>query len=559
MRFTQMFLKTYRDAPADAEIKSHKLLVRAGYMKKQSAGTYIYMPLAIKVINKIEKVIREELDKVGCVELQMPMLLTQDVYAGRIDKFGNDMFRLKDRNNKDYCLAPTHEEIFTQTVKDYVTSYKQLPVVLYQIQTKFRDEVRPRFGLIRAKEFIMKDAYSYDTNKENLNKTFQLMSDTYDKIFDRLGLDFVSVEADNGAMGGSGSREFMVKNDIGEDEIMVCEHCKYAANVEKAPCVFEEIVSNEKHLSKELVKTPSVKTIKELVEFLKVDEKNFLKVVAYSCDNGVVLALVRGDREVEEVKLSNLINSNKFEMASHEEILNAGSCAGFIGATYDLKKVFVVADNEVKNMVNFVMGGNKEDFHYINANLEDLKIDKFADIRKCVAGDKCPKCGRPMISIRGIEVGHIFKNDTHYTELLDCKYLDENGKQQLMEMGCYGIGVTRTLSALVEQYSDDNGIVWPRLVSPYDVHLVLANAKDDEMTARANDMYAKLQALGLDVLYDDRKESFGVKLKDAELLGMPYIVVVGRDSDKGMYEFIERSTLEKQLKSYEDIIQILKK
>ena len=559
MRFTQMFLKTYRDAPADAEIKSHKLLVRAGYMKKQSAGTYIYMPLAIKVINKIEKVIREELDKVGCIELQMPMLLTQDVYAGRIDKFGNDMFRLKDRNNKDYCLAPTHEEIFTQTVKDYVTSYKQLPVVLYQIQTKFRDEVRPRFGLIRAKEFIMKDAYSYDTNKENLNKTFQLMSDTYDKIFDRLGLDFVSVEADNGAMGGSGSREFMVKNDIGEDEIMVCEHCKYAANVEKAPCVFEEIVSNEKHLSKELVKTPSVKTIKELVEFLKVDEKNFLKVVAYSCDNGVVLALVRGDREVEEVKLSNLINSNKFEMASHEEILNAGSCAGFIGATYDLKKVYVVADNEVKNMVNFVMGGNKEDFHYINANLEDLKIDKFADIRKCVAGDKCPKCGRPMISIRGIEVGHIFKNDTHYTELLDCKYLDENGKQQLMEMGCYGIGVTRTLSALVEQYSDDNGIVWPRLVSPYDVHLVLANAKDDEMTARANDMYAKLQALGLDVLYDDRKESFGVKLKDAELLGMPHIVVVGRDSDKGMYEFIERSTLEKQLKSYEDIMQILKK
>lgn len=559
MRFTQMFLKTYRDAPADAEIKSHKLLVRAGYMKKQSAGTYIYMPLAIKVINKIENVIREELDKVGCIELQMPMLLTQDVYAGRIDKFGNDMFRLKDRNNKDYCLAPTHEEIFTQTVKDYVTSYKQLPVVLYQIQTKFRDEVRPRFGLIRAKEFIMKDAYSYDTNKENLNKTFQLMSNTYDRIFERLGLDFVSVEADNGAMGGSGSREFMVKNDIGEDEIMVCEHCKYAANVEKAPCVFEEIESNEKHLSKELVKTPSVKTIKELVDFLKVDEKNFLKVVAYACDNGVVLALVRGDREVEEVKLSNLINSNKFEMASHDDIASTGSCAGFIGATPDLKKVYVVADNEVKNMVNFVMGGNKEDYHYINANLDDLKIDKFADIRKCVAGDKCPKCGKPMISIRGIEVGHIFKNDTHYTELLDCKYLDENGKQQLMEMGCYGIGVTRTLSALVEQYSDDNGIVWPRLVSPYDVHLVLANAKDEEMTARADEMYAKLHALGLDVLYDDRKESFGVKLKDAELLGMPYIVVVGRDSDKGLYEFIERSTLEKQIKSYEEIIQILKK
>lgn len=559
MKLSQMFLKTYRDAPADAEIKSHKLLVRAGYMKKQSAGTYIYMPLAIKVINKIESVIREELNKVGCIELQMPMLLTQDVYAGRIDKFGNDMFRLKDRNNKDYCLAPTHEEIFTQTVKDYVTSYKQLPVVLYQIQTKFRDEVRPRFGLIRAKEFIMKDAYSYDTNKENLNKTFQLMSDTYDKIFERLGLDFVSVEADNGAMGGSGSREFMVKNDIGEDEIMVCEHCKYAANVEKAPCVFEEVKSDEKHHSKELIKTPSVKTIKELVDFLKVEESKFLKVVAYACDNGVVLALVRGDREVEEVKLSNLINSTKFEMASHEDILNIGSCAGFIGATLSLKNVFVVADNEVKNMINFVMGGNKVDYHYINANLEDLKIDKFADIRKCVAGDKCPKCGKPMISIRGIEVGHIFKNDTHYTELLDCKYLDENGKQQLMEMGCYGIGVTRTLSALVEQYSDENGIVWPRLVSPYDIHLVVANAKDEEMMKRANQVYVNMCEAGLDVLYDDRKESFGVKLKDAELLGMPYIVIVGRDSDKGQYEFIERTTLEKHVKSYEEIIQIIKK
>ena len=559
MKLSQMFFKTYRDAPADAEIKSHKLLVRAGYMKKQSAGTYIYLPLAIKVINKIENVIREELDKVGCIELQMPMLLTQDVYAGRIDKFGNDMFRLKDRNNKDYCLAPTHEEIFTQTVKDYVTSYKQLPVVLYQIQTKFRDEVRPRFGLIRAKEFIMKDAYSYDTNKENLNKTFQLMSDTYDKIFNRLGLDFVSVEADNGAMGGSGSREFMVKNDIGEDEVMVCEHCKYAANVEKAPCVFEEVKSNVKHLEKQLVKTPSVKTIKELVDFLKAKEEDFLKVVAYATDKGVVLAIVRGDREVEGVKLSNLINSTKFEMATHDDIVKTGSVAGFIGATPELRNVYVVADNEVKNMANFVMGGNKEDFHYVNANLEDLKIDKFADIRKCVAGDKCPKCGKSMISIRGIEVGHIFKNDTHYTELLDCKYLDENGKQQLMEMGCYGIGVTRTLSALVEQYSDDHGIVWPKLVSPYDVHLVVANAKDEEMLGRANDVYAKLQGLGLDVLYDDRKESFGVKLKDAELLGMPYIIVVGRDSEKGLYEFIERNTLAKQLKSYEEIMQILKK
>lgn len=559
MKFSQMFLKTYRDDPADGEIKSHKLLVRAGYIKKQSAGTYVYLPLAVKVLNKIQNVIESELDKSGCIKVQMPMLLTQDVYSGRIDKFGNDMFKLKDRNGKDYCLGPTHEEMFTQTIKDAITSYKQLPVILYQTQTKFRDEVRPRFGLIRAKEFIMNDAYSYDIDKAGLDNSFQKMSDTYDRIFDKLGLDFVSVEADNGAMGGSGSREFMVKNDVGEDEIMVCEHCKYAANVEKAPCVFEHIETKVEHKSKSLVKTPSVKTIDELAEFLHTTPQNFLKVVAYDTDKGLVLALVRGDREVEEVKLSNLLDTTKFEMASHDLIAKSGSVAGFIGATKDLKNVFVVADNEVKDMHNFVMGGNKEDYHFENANLEDLKIDTFADIRKCVAGDKCPKCGHPMIVIRGIEVGHIFKNDTHYTELMDCKYLDINGKQQLMQMGCYGIGVTRTLSALVEQYSDENGIVWPEIVAPYNVHIVVANVKDEALVERANTLYDNMIQSGLDVIMDDRKESFGVKLTDAELLGMPYIVIVGRDSVNGMYEFIERKTLQKTLKSYEDIMQIVKK
>lgn len=559
MRLSQMFIKTYRDDPADSEIKSHKLLVRAGYIKKQSAGTYVYLPLAVKVLGKIQNVIESELDRSGCIKVQMPMLLTQDVYTGRIDKFGNDMFKLKDRNGKDYCLGPTHEEMFTQTIKDAITSYKQLPVILYQTQTKFRDEVRPRFGLIRAKEFIMNDAYSYDTDKAGLDKSFQKMSDTYDRIFDRLGLDFVSVEADNGAMGGSGSREFMVKNDVGEDEIMVCEHCKYAANVEKAPCVFEEKVIDVKHKTKSLIKTPNVKTIEELANFLHTTPQNFLKVVAYDTDKGLVLALVRGDREVEEVKLVNLLDTTKFEMASHDAIAKSGSVAGFIGATQDLKNVYVVADNEVKNMHNFVMGGNKEDYHFENANLEDLKVDVFADIRKCVAGDKCPKCSHPMITIRGIEVGHIFKNDTHYTELMDCKYLDVNGKQQLMQMGCYGIGVTRTLSALVEQYSDDNGIVWPEIVAPYNAHIVIANVKDEMLVERANVLYDKMIQNGFDVLMDDRKESFGVKLKDAELLGMPYIIVVGRDSENGLYEFVERKSLSKLLKTFDEIMTILKK
>lgn len=559
MKLSQMFVKTYRDDPADSEIKSHKLLARAGYIKKQAAGTYVYLPLAVKVIGKIQNVIETELDKAGCVKVQMPMLLTQDVYAGRIEKFGNDMFKLKDRNGKDYCLGPTHEEMFTQTVKDAITSYKQLPIILYQTQTKFRDEVRPRFGLIRAKEFIMNDAYSYDVDKAGLDKSFQKMSDTYDKIFAKLGLDFVSVEADNGAMGGSGSREFMVKNKVGEDEIMVCEHCRYAANVEKAPCVVVETKSNVKHKSKSLVKTPSVKTIEELAKFLNTTSDNFLKVVAYDTDRGLVLALVRGDREVEEVKLKNLLDTTKFEMASHEMIEKACSVAGFIGPTKDLKNVYVVADNEVRNMHNFVMGGNKEDYHFENANIEDLKIDVYADIRKCVAGDKCPKCGEPMIVIRGIEVGHIFKNDTHYTQLLDCKYLDVNGKQQVMQMGCYGIGVTRTLSALVEQYSDDNGIVWPKIVAPYIAHIVVANAKDENMLNRAMALHDNFTKAGLDVIIDDRKESFGVKLTDAELLGMPYIIIVGRDSDKGLYEFIERKTLNKSLKTEEEIMQIIKK
>lgn len=558
MKFSQMFLKTYRDDPADGEIKSHKLLARAGYIKKQSAGTYVYLPLAVKVLNKIQNVIESQLDASGCIKVQMPMLLTQDVYAGRIEKFGNDMFKLKDRNGKDYCLGPTHEEMFTQTIKDAITSYKQLPVILYQTQTKFRDEVRPRFGLIRAKEFIMNDAYSYDVDKAGLDKSFQKMSDTYDRIFEKLGLDFVSVEADNGAMGGSGSREFMVKNDVGEDEIMVCEHCKYAANVEKAPCVFEEDNKKIGHKTKSLVKTPSVKTIDELASFMHTTAQNFLKVVAYDTDKGLVLALVRGDREVEEVKLKNLLDTTKFEMASHEDIAKAGSVAGFIGATPDLKNVYVMADNEVKNMHNFVMGGNKEDYHFENANIEDLNVDVFADIRKCVAGDKCPKCGKPMIVIRGIEVGHIFKNDTHYTDLLDCKYLDVNGKQQVMQMGCYGIGVTRTLSALVEQYSDDNGIVWPEIVAPYKVHIVIANAKDEVLVERANKLYDSLIANNIDVIMDDRKESFGVKLTDAELLGVPYIVIVGRDSANGQYEFIERKSLDKSLKTCDEIMQILK-
>jgi len=550
-----MLFKTFREAPADAEIKSHKLLVRGGYIKKQGMGSYIYLPLALRVIDKINNVIREELDGVGCSEVLMPMLLSQDVYEHRITKFGSSMFRFQDRNGKDFCLGPTHEEVFTNLVKDNVTSYKQLPMILYQIQTKFRDEVRPRFGLQRTKEFIMKDAYSYDRDLAGLNKSFDLMSDAYSKIFNRLGLDFVKVEADNGAMGGSGSREFMVKNDVGEDEIIVCHDCGYAANTEKAECVFKEEKQNVKLLEKSLVKTPSVKTIDELCSFLNTDSKQFVKVVAYNYDKGVVLALVRGDREVEEVKLINHLNTIKLEMASSQDIQTIGSVAGFIGATKDLKNCVVVADNEIKNMANFVIGGNKEDYHYVNVNLTDLKVDNFIDLRKAVKGDICPRCGKALDLIRGIEVGHIFKNETTYTEALDCKYLDENGKSQLMQMGCYGIGVTRTLSSIVEQYGDENGIVWPEIIAPYQVYITTANWKDEQQSQTCEKVYKELLNKGVEVLFDDRKENIGLKLKDAELIGIPKIVVIGRDIADGKVEVIERKTLEKQIVELNDFLK----
>ncbi len=572
MKISQMLFKTYREAPADAEIKSHKLLVRAGYIKKQSAGTYIYLPLGLRVINKIENVVREEMNKAGAIELAMPQLLPQDVYAGRINKFGNDMFRLKDRNAKDMCLGPTHEEVFTMLVKDYVTSYKQLPVTLYQIQNKFRDEVRPRFGLQRCKEFIMKDAYSFHTDGVSLTETYQKIRDAYSRIFERLGLDVVPVDADTGAMGGSGSQEFMAKNDQGEDEIAVCQHCSYAANIEKAKVVYNKVNLDEQPKTAQLVITPSVKTIDELLKYFNAvysgnyGADKFLKSVVYNSDKGIVVAFVRGDREVEETKLINYLGLTTLEMANAEQIVNIGSIAGFVGPM-NLKNCIMVADNEVLNMVNFICGANATDRHLMNVNLSDMQLhcivdgdelSTFADIRKIASGDVCPECGGVIQLIRGIELGHIFKLGTRYTRQLECKFLDENGKSQYMEMGCYGIGVSRTLSALVEQYADDKGIVLPEIVAPYKLEIVVANSKDETQTKVATKLHDSLEKLGVEVLLDDRKESIGVKLNDAELIGVPYIVVVGRGAQDDKLELIKRATGEKQQLSSKEIAKLMK-
>ena len=558
MKLSNMFFKTFREDPANAEINSHKLLVRAGFIRQMGNGIFSYLPMGLKVLEKIKNVIRYEMNKCGSIEVQMPILLPQEIYAHRLDTFGSTMYKLRDNTGKEYCLGPTHEEPFTYLVKENINSYKQLPVTLYQIQNKYRDEIRARFGLQRAKEFIMKDAYSYDTSYENMDKSFDKVKEAYINIFSKLGLDFALVEADNGVMGGAGSIEFMVKADIGEDKIIVCD-CGYAANTEKAACVFEEVDNSEvAKLDMSLVHTPDAKTIEDLVNFLHTTEDNFLKAVVYSSDKGVVLALVRGDREVEEVKLKNNIGAINLEMATPEEIEGIGSVAGYVGAK-DLHDVIVVADNDVKNMVNFVIGANKKDYHYINANLSDLKIDYFADIKTMRAGDKCPHCSEPVRTVRGIEVGHIFKLGTKYSKALECKFLDENGKEQYMIMGCYGIGVSRTFSALVEQNCDENGIVWPEIVAPYTLEIVVANSKDEVQSQVANELYNTLIDDRDEVLLDDRKESFGVKLKDAELIGIPYIAIVGRGAKDGVVELINRSTLDKVEITTADLVARFKK
>ena len=557
MRISKSFFKTYRDAPNDAEINSHKLLVRAGYIKKQSAGIYIYLPLGLRVLDKIKKVVAEEMDAIGAVQVQMPMLLNQEVYESRLKNFGSEMFRLKDGSGKDFCLGPTHEEVFTQVVKDNITSYKQLPISLYQINTKFRDEIRPRFGLQRAKEFLMKDAYSYDKDEAGLNESYENMRKAYCKVFERLGLDYVAVYADCGYMGGNGSQEFMVKSNVGEDEITVCDACNYAANLEKAECIYNGTESTEEGGKFEEVVTPEVKTIKELTDFFGVEESNFLKAVVYDTDKGVVVALVRGDREVEEKKLINAIKTIKLEMATPEQIEKLGSVAGFVGPK-NLKGAYVIADEEVKGMINFVCGANKDNVHFKNMNIKDIEVNEYRDIRKVVSGDLCPDCGKPMRIIRGIEVGHIFKLGTHYTKIMDCTYLDENGKKQYMIMGCYGIGISRTLSACVEQCSDEKGIVWPEVIAPYKVEILTANQKDMTQAEVADSLYDYFNANHTEVLYDDRKDSFGVKLNDAELIGIPYIVIVGRDAVNGSVELINRKTGERKVVSIDEVKSLLK-
>ena len=549
MRMSKLLMPTLREVPAEAEIASHRLMLRAGLIRKLAAGVYSYLPLGLRTLRKVQDIVREEMDRAGAQELIMSALLPAEAYqaSGRWEVFGPSMFRLKDRNDRDFCLGPTHEELFTQCVIDNVKSYKEYPMTLYQIQTKYRDEARPRFGIIRSREFIMKDAYSFDLDEKGLDESYKKMYDAYTKIFTRLGLDFTVVDADSGAMGGSGSQEFMVKSPVGEDGIAYCDACGYAANYEKCECVPKEVIQISGDLPLEKIETPNAHTIEELVSFLGVDATSFAKTIIYKADDKYVAAMVRGDRDVNEVKLKNLLGcTDDVELAEPAVVRDITRAAvGFAGPV-DLG-IPVYADKEVAMMKNFVVGANETDMHYKNVNIgRDFEPDCVADIRVVVTGDACPKCGAPIKSEQGIEVGHIFKLGTKYSDALGLKYLDENSEQQTVIMGCYGIGVTRCLAAAVEQLHDDNGIIWPVSIAPYEALVIPANHKSEEQTAAAEEIYEKLNASGIETLIDDRSERAGVKFKDADLIGIPVRIVAGKKLGEGIVEYKER-TMEKAI------------
>lgn len=530
MRVSKLYAPTLREVPAEAEVVSHQLMLRAGFMRKAAGGIYTYLPLAWRVLKKIERIVREEMDAKGSQELLMPIVQSAEIWqeSGRWDVYGAEMFRLQDRHNRCFCLGPTHEEMVTTLIRGDVRSYRQLPLSVYQIQNKYRDERRPRFGLMRGREFIMKDAYSFDRDEAGLDKSYQDMYDAYTNIFTRCGLNFRPVEADSGAIGGSGSHEFMVIADSGEAEIVFCTSCDYAANVEKAE-LFPLEAQEEAMLTKEEVVTPDCKTIADVCAYLKLPVDHSVKAVAYNSEKGLILCFVRGDHEVNEIKVINTCGVIDLEMATEEQLAAAGTVGGYMGPVgIDNKKVIVVVDATVMKMHNVCCGANKEGYHFINVNPgRDFTPTYVADIRLIQEGDPCPHCGGEVSKARGIEVGQVFKLFTKYSSALKATYLDENGKEQPMVMGCYGVGVSRTMAAAIEQNYDDNGIIWPIEIAPYHVLVVPVNTKDEASAAKAEEIYMQLKKVGLETVIDDRNERPGVKFKDADLIGYPLRVVVG--------------------------------
>lgn len=559
MKMSNMLVSTLREVPAEAEIDSHKLMIRAGMIRKMAAGIYNYMPIGLKVLKNIEEIVREEMNTAGAQEFLASAVLPAELWqeSGRWDVYGDEMFRLKDRNNRDFCLGPTHEEVFTDIARNEIKSYKQLPVNLYQIQTKYRDERRPRFGIMRSREFIMKDAYSFDKDQAGLDVSYDKMHDAYVKIFNRCGIDAKCVEADSGAIGGANSAEFMVKSEVGEDDVVFCSACDYAANIEKAEATPEK-AEVEELLEMEKVSTPDSRGIYEVSEFLKVSPKKTVKLLMFNVDGKIVGVVVRGDREVNEVKVANAAQaSGDIIMASNEEYTKATNCEPGFGGPVGIKVDLLLVDEEVANMYNMILGANETGYHLKNVNYGRDFEGVVGDFRKIESGEKCPKCGSEVTIARGTEVGHIFKLGTKYSAAMNATFIDENGKNVPFVMGCYGIGVTRTMASIIEQHHDENGIIWPLSVAPYHVSVIPVNIKDEAQMKIANKLYDELRKIGVDAILDDRNERPGVKFKDSELIGIPMRVTVGKKITDGEVEFKLRDG-EMEVIKIEDVLEKVK-
>ncbi|MDK0822950.1 proline--tRNA ligase [Clostridium perfringens] len=561
MKMSNMLVGTLREVPAEAEIESHKLMLRAGLMRKMAAGIYNYMPLGLKVIENVKNIVREEMNNAGAQEFLASALIPAELWqeSGRWDAYGAEMFRLKDRHNRDFCLGPTHEEVFTDIVRNEIKSYKQLPLNLYQIQTKYRDERRPRFGVMRSREFIMKDGYSFDKDQEGLDLAYEKMRKAYVNIFNRCGLDAKAVAADSGAIGGSGSAEFMVKSEVGEDDVVFCTACDYAANIEKAPSTPEH-AEKEELMEVEKVETPAVKSIEDLAKFFECSPKKIAKTLIFQADDKVVAVVLRGDREANEVKIANAIGEViELEMASEEAVKEAtGAAVGFAGPM-GIKVDMLLVDQEVANMYNFIIGANETDMHLKNVNYGRDFEGIVGDFRNVTIGEKCPECGKEITISRGTEVGHIFKLGTKYSESMGATFIDEDGKAKPFIMGCYGIGVTRTVASIIEQHNDENGIIWPLEVAPYHVSVIPANVKNEEQATKAEEIYNELRKMGVEALLDDRKERAGVKFKDSELMGIPMRITVGKMIGEGQVEFKLRNGGEVETLSIEEVYNRVRK
>lgn len=557
MRYSQMLIPTLKEVPAEAEVVSHRLMLRAGFMRKLTSGIYTYLPYGLAAIRRVENIVREEMNRAGAQEMKMPMVQPADLWkeSGRYVKYGPELLRFTDRHERESCLGPTHEEVITDIARKAIHSYRDLPVNLYQVQTKFRDEIRPRFGLMRGREFIMKDAYSFDVSDEAAETSYQRMYEAYNRIFERCDLDFRCVEADSGTIGGSFSHEFMVLAETGEDTIAVCNDCSYAANMEKA--VIAQAGEKVKAEQRELIKIETVgkRKVDPVCAFLKIKPEQLVKTLVFIADETPVSLLVRGDREAEEVKLKNYLGVSDIRMADDKEIFDAtGVPSGYLGPIGI--KIRLLADQEVMQMVNFSVGANEKNYHYQNVNGgRDFTVDEVADFRQICETDPCPSCGAAIRLVEGIEVGHIFKLGTGYSESMKAYFQDRDGSERPLVMGCYGIGVSRIVAATIEQNHDDNGIIFPIPLAPYQVTILNLGLKDESVCQAVETIYSQLSEAGIDVFLDDRDERPGVKFKDADLLGFPFRITVGkRYIENGMIEirrrkdgFVEETTFDKLL------------